>query len=149
MAENSPYQKDFAWDGKGRLSSVTDNEGLSVRYTYDPLDRTYSADEGGQLVTYAYDMTSDIEMAVVDQSLSINVLFTTGADGLISATTSQGTSYFSHNPHADTSVISAASGNVTSQLCRRCGCASSTLYVSRFGGISLEKSLSREHKSLP
>ena len=54
------------------------------------------------------------EVAVMDQSLTINALFVSGAGGLISGTTAQGTSYYSYNPHSDTSLITDASGNISS-----------------------------------
>jgi RHS repeat-associated protein len=61
-------------------------------------------------------MTSDAEIATLDEDLTIKDLFFSGADGLISSTTSEGTSYYSCNPHSDASLITDAAGNTTSQL---------------------------------
>jgi RHS repeat-associated protein len=61
-------------------------------------------------------MTSDTEIATLNQDQSLNSLFHSGVDGLISSTTTQGTSYYSYNPHSDASLITDESGNTKSQL---------------------------------
>ncbi|MCG2795996.1 MAG: right-handed parallel beta-helix repeat-containing protein [Actinomycetia bacterium] len=114
--ENGTFLEEYTWDGKGRLTSVSDTEGLSVSYTYDPLDRTYATAENGQAVMHIYCMNSDMEKAILDETLSPEAVFLSGADGLISSTTDEGTFYYSYNPHADASLITDQSGETTSSL---------------------------------
>jgi RHS repeat-associated protein len=61
-------------------------------------------------------MTSDTEIATLNQDQSLNSLFHSGVDGLISSTTTQGTSYYSYNPHSDAALITDENGNTKSQL---------------------------------
>ena len=110
------YHKDLSWDGKGRLTSIADTAGKSTSYTYDPLDRTYTSTEDSQTILHTYDMEGDVEIALLNPDLSLKALYQSGADGLISATTSQGTSYYSYNPHSDVSLITDSSGNTTKEL---------------------------------
>lgn len=113
---NGSYAKYLNWDGKGRLSNVADTDGLSLSYAYDPQDRVSSSMENSVITAYAYDMTSDNEMATIDSNLNIKDLYFSGADGLISDTNSEGTSYYSFNPHGDTSLMTDSSGVTISQV---------------------------------
>lgn len=108
--------RDYAWDGKGRLLSVVDTNGLSLSFIYDPLDRTYSSMDSSVQTSFVYDLASDTEIATVDSSNDINNLYLSGADGLISDTNTEGTVYYSYDPLSDTSLITDSSGNVNSQL---------------------------------
>ncbi|MBU2689002.1 MAG: right-handed parallel beta-helix repeat-containing protein [Actinobacteria bacterium] len=114
--ERDTYSKDLTWDGKGRLTGVSDTEGLNAMFVYDSLDRTLASSENGQLNIHLHDMVSDVEVATLDGNLSPTALFQGGAGGLVSATTSEGTSYFSGNPHSDVALVTDPDGSVTSDL---------------------------------
>ncbi|MCG2796654.1 MAG: hypothetical protein L6427_12500, partial [Actinomycetia bacterium] len=114
--ENGTYQEDYTWDGKGRLTRVTDTDGNSTLYSYDPRDRTFASSENDQVQAHIYDMTSDMEIALLDGELNLISLYHSGADGLISSTTDSKTSYFSYNPHSDASLITDATGETTASL---------------------------------
>jgi len=115
-AANGSYEKDFTWDGKGRMTSVTDTDNHSSTFTYDPLNRTHSSQEDGNTLYHIYDMGSDMEMATLDGAQSLKTLFVSGADGLISSTTNNTTSCYSFNPHDDVSLITDETGNTTQTL---------------------------------
>ncbi|MCG2796718.1 MAG: hypothetical protein L6427_12830, partial [Actinomycetia bacterium] len=114
--ENGTYSRDYAWDGKGRLTRVTDTDGNTTSYTYDPRDRTFASSENEQVQAHVYDMTSDMEIALLDGELNLMSLYHAGTDGLISSTTGDTTSYYSYNPHADFSLITDNTGNTTASL---------------------------------
>lgn len=47
---------DYAWDGAGRLATLTHPDGLAVDYNYDVLGRPTSVVEGANtLATVSYD----------------------------------------------------------------------------------------------
>ncbi|MCG2796720.1 MAG: hypothetical protein L6427_12840 [Actinomycetia bacterium] len=114
--ENGPYTEEYAWDGKGRLTGVTDTEDNSTSYSYDPRDRTFTSSENDQVQAHIYDMTTDMEIALLDGELNLSSLNHAGTDGLISSTTGDTTSYFSYNPHSDVSLITDESGETTASL---------------------------------
>ncbi|MCG2796459.1 MAG: RHS repeat-associated core domain-containing protein [Actinomycetia bacterium] len=65
---------------------------------------------------HVYDMTTDMEIALLDSDLNLSSLNHAGADGLISSITGDETSYYSYNPHADVSLITDESGETTASL---------------------------------
>lgn len=113
---NGSFEKNLTWDGKGRLVSVNDTEGTDTIFAYDPLNRTLGTSENGSISLKLYDMTSDMEIASLDGSQELKNLLFAGADGLISATSGEETSYFSFNPHSDASLITDESGNTKEEL---------------------------------
>ncbi|MCG2795577.1 MAG: hypothetical protein L6427_06920, partial [Actinomycetia bacterium] len=114
--ENGTYSREYAWDGKGRLTRVTDTEGNATSYSYDPRDRTFASNENEQVQAHVYDMTSDMEIALLDGELNLTSLYHSGTDGLISSITGDETSYYTYNPHSDVSLITDETANTTASL---------------------------------
>ncbi|MFH1149958.1 MAG: right-handed parallel beta-helix repeat-containing protein [Actinomycetota bacterium] len=113
-------------DGKGRAESIMTFEGINPGATsyflYDAQDRVFMSmefkpgDPQPTPLMHSYDMETDREVALFDYELNIDSLFFSGTDGLISATTAQGTSYLSYNPHSDLSLVTDTSATPVEQL---------------------------------
>ena len=110
------HQINFAWSGKGQLIGASDGASLDLSFTYDPLDRIHSMTDGGQISYEVHDSNVDKELLTLDGSQNIVASCLSGADGLISATTPGGTSYFSYSPHNDTALTTDTQGNITEEL---------------------------------
>ncbi|MBU1671012.1 MAG: hypothetical protein KKF41_06800, partial [Actinobacteria bacterium] len=117
---------DIARDGKGRAESIMVMDGImpvaADYFLYDAQDRVYMSMEYDPTnpqptpLIHSYDMDTDREVALFDYELNIDSLFFSGADGLISATTPEGTSYMSYNPHSDLSMVTDQSATPLEQL---------------------------------
>ncbi|MFH1150268.1 MAG: right-handed parallel beta-helix repeat-containing protein [Actinomycetota bacterium] len=113
-------------DGKGRAESIMTFEGIipgaAAYFLYDAQDRVFMSmefkpgDPQPTPLIHSYDMNTDRELALFDSELNIDSLFFSGTDGLISATTNEGTSYLSCNPHSDISLVTDTSATPVEQL---------------------------------
>ncbi|MBU1669906.1 MAG: hypothetical protein KKF41_12375, partial [Actinobacteria bacterium] len=117
---------DITRDGKGRAEFIMKLDGITPTaaylFQYDAQDRVYLSMEYDPAnpqptpLIHSYDMDTDRELALFDYDLNIDSVFFSGADGLISATTPQGTSYLSYNPHSDLSLVTDQSATPLEQL---------------------------------
>jgi RHS repeat-associated protein len=114
MTSNSPFEspgKEYVYDKRDRLTTVTTTEGKIVSYKYNGDGLLWERTENGQTTRYYWDGDQVIaEASITDGISTLKARYIRG-QGLIAREDEQGKAYYLQNGHGDVVELRDSTGN--------------------------------------